>query len=370
MIYHILNDEKFTDWVIESFNKFEVSDKQKFILVSSKKYSNYFCDKSVKIISKEYYINDFKPNNNDLLIFYFLHLHTISFLLKIKHIKCKKIWIGYGADYYYYLLNPRSFHSFYLKKTQKYFNFINRHHFFKRMVLALYQQLFLYIKVLPALKTLTHFAPILPNEFSIIRNKFPFLNFKYLEFTFGDISFLGSTQKEICGTSILLGNSATFTCNHIDVLDILDKLKISNSIIIPLSYGNLKYKEFLNENICKDFSNLNIELLNDFLPLKRYNQVLAKCAFAIMPQLRQQGMGNIYSLLYSGTKLFLFKENPVYEFLNKLGVCFYSIEELITNPQLIAIPLGSVEVENNRRIINNYYSKEKSLDRVAKIIIL
>ncbi|MDO6439164.1 TDP-N-acetylfucosamine:lipid II N-acetylfucosaminyltransferase [Cyclobacterium sp. 1_MG-2023] len=370
MIYHILNDEKFSDWVIESFKKFNGDENHRFFLVSNSKSSKYFNDPSVKFVSKYFFLNDFIPLDHDVVIFYFLHLHNISFLLKRKNLKCKKIWIGYGADYYYYLLNSTSFQSLYLKITQNLFYSFNGHFLFKRIALAIYQKIFLYGKVLPALKTLTHFAPIIPNEFSIIKDKYPSLNFDCIDFTFGDVSYLNQNNKFHKGENILLGNSATFSCNHIDILESINHLGITNKIVIPLSYGHAKYKDFLIDYIPKNYPNLNFEILGKFLPLNEYNQILNQCGFAIMPHLRQQGMGNIYSLLYSGTKLFLFKKNPVYEFLKGLGVCFYAIEDLMLNAKLLISPLAQDEMDQNRKIIINHYSKEKSFERIQKIVKL
>lgn len=370
MIYHILNDEKFSDWVILSYNELNKENNNEFILVSNSDTSKYLNKFDIKFVSTKYFLEEFKPTDQDVLIFYFLHLHNILFLLKRKRLNCKKIWIGYGADYYYYLLNSRNFQSLYLKNTLKKFNLFNGHFFIKRVALVIYQKLFFLVKVLPALKTLTHFAPILPNEFSIVKNKFPSLTFDYLDFTFGDLEFLGLNREFVKGTDILLGNSATFACNHIDVLELFNHIHIPNQIVIPISYGNQKYKYFLRSYIPQNYQHFNIKLLSEFLPLIEYNQILDKCGFAIMPHLRQQGMGNIYSLLFSGTKLFLFRKNPVYEFLKGLGVCFYSIEDLVSNPQLLSLPLEQSEMELNREIIINHYSKEKSFERIQKIINL
>ncbi|GEO19534.1 TDP-N-acetylfucosamine:lipid II N-acetylfucosaminyltransferase [Cyclobacterium qasimii] len=369
MIYHVLNNEKFTDWVINSFKRLGKGN-DKFLLVSNNSSSQYFDDPSVEFISKKYFLNDFIPKNEDIVIFYFLHLNNITFLLKRKNCKFRKIWIGYGADYYYYLLNERSFHSLYLKITQELFYSFNGHYFLKRIALTFYQKIFFLIKVMPALKTLNYFAPIIPNEFSIIKDKYPSLKFDYLDFTFGDVSFLIQNSNFQNGENILLGNSATFSCNHLDILESINHLKFSNKIVIPLSYGNGKYRDFLIDYIPKNYNNLNFEILGKFLPLNEYNQILNQCGFAIMPHLRQQGMGNIYSLLYSGTKLFLFKKNPVYNFLKDMGVYFHSIEELMSNTRLLESPLTQDEMEKNRIIINIHYSKEKSFDRIQKIINL
>ena len=365
--FHILNDEKFTDWIINSFEKM-YPNQNEFFLISNNHSSTYFADSKVQFITKSFFLNGFEPIKDSVFIFYYLHTHNISFLNKWKHFNYTKIWIGYGSDYYYYLLNSNSFHSLYLKNTSILFNNINGYNIFKRIILNIYQYFFFKLNVLPALKSLNYFAPIIPNEYELIRDRYKYITFDYLEFTFGDLSYILSSDEFTNGNDILLGNSATFSTNHIDILDSFKDLNVLNKIILPLSYGNAKYKDYLLKIIPDKYPEFKIQLLDKFLPLNIYNSILNKCGFAIMPHLRQQAMGNIYSLLYSGTKLFLFKANPVYDFLRKINIIFYSIEDLLNDPSLLSSTLSFDDQEINREIIIKYYSKEKSYQRIRDIL--
>src|SRR5690606_36098954 len=118
------------------------------------------------------------------------------------------------------------------------------------------------------------------------------------------------------------GNSATFANNHFDVLKLIKNGNINNQLVIPLSYGNQKYKTVL-QNYCATAFGAQAEILSDFIPKEQYFDLLRECQFVVMGHLRQQAMGNIYASLYMGAKLFLFKKNPVFDFLKGLGILVF-----------------------------------------------
>ncbi|WP_339677574.1 TDP-N-acetylfucosamine:lipid II N-acetylfucosaminyltransferase [Cyclobacterium marinum] len=365
-IYHILNDEKFSDWVIQAYSSSN-HRKNIFILISDNGKVNHLKNGDFSVRTRNWLINEFTPNSKDIVIFYYLHLHSIKFLNKFSESEFKKVWVGYGSDYYYYLLNKPNFQSLYLKETNITISRLNKSNILKKILLPFYQFLFFKFKVFPALQALDYFAPVIPNEFKLIKKVYPDLKFKYLNFTFGDISYLKCSNNFVNGSNILLGNSATYTCNHIDVLENLSAFRISNRFVIPLGYGNQKYKELLLDRLPQRFKKIDFYFIDKFLPIKEYNELLNQCGFAIMPHLRQQAMGNIYALLYSGTKLFLFIDNPVSEFLKNLDVIFFDIESLYVSPSLLDQPLSREQMLHNRQVIGKYYSKENSYSKVFQI---
>src|SRR5690606_14385139 len=117
MVYHILNDEKFSDWVIDCFKQVNPNN-NRFIIVSDTHIAQHVDEVQVEFFTKdEFYQLDVQPS--DLVVFYFLHIHNIDFLLR-RNVNFKTLWVGYGADYYYYLLNANShFGSLYLPETDR-----------------------------------------------------------------------------------------------------------------------------------------------------------------------------------------------------------------------------------------------------------
>lgn len=369
MIIHILNDEKFSDWVIDAFEKVNPSQNV-FFLVSDSNTSTFLADPRVKIIPKKQFLEEVIPRESDLFIFYYLHRHSIDFLMKYRKVKFRKLWIGYGSDYYYYLLRPPYYPTLYQEKTLKVYNHFYRPSFAKKLGLKVYQWIYFNFWVRPAILTLDYFSPIIPNEFDLVKNVHSFSNLKNVGFTFGDLDYLFSAYTPIEQKSqILVNNSSTYAGNHLDILATLKKLGVTSKIILPINYGDKNYRMYLL-NYCEQHFSNQAECITDFLPRRTYFTKVTQCEFVIMGHLRQQAMGNIYAVLYSGSKLFLYKDNPVYTFLKGLNLSIYTIEDLEVNPSLIENPLKYDQKEKNRQIIYSHYSSEASLHRIEAICSL
>jgi isochorismate hydrolase len=85
-----------------------------------------------------------------------------------------------------------------------------------------------------------------------------------------------------------------------------------------------------------------------------------------MNHLRQQAVGNIIIMMYFGAKIFLNKENPVYEFFKNKGAIIFSINEL--NNQVINTKLSEEEIKKNRQILKEYWSEDIMIKKTEKLI--
>ncbi len=105
--------------------------------------------------------------------------------------------------------------------------------------------------------------------------------------------------------NIIVGNSATPTNHHEEVFNMLQHYANCNiRIYCPLSYGNVRYGETVSELGKKIFGDKFNPIL-DFMDKKEYMKFLAKMDIGIFYNDRQQAMGNIYSMLKLGKKVFL-----------------------------------------------------------------
>lgn len=163
------------------------------------------------------------------------------------------------------------------------------------------------------------------------------------------------------GVNILVGNSADPTNNHIEVLDKLKYYSKDNiRIYCPLSYGDQSYALKISNYGAALFGDKFIAL-RDFMPLAQYYELLAKIDVAIFNHRRQQGMGNITTLLGMGKKVYLRKEITTCEFLRKLGVAFFDIN---------SICLSKIEkdIENeNTKVIRSCFSTGNLINQLKGI---
>lgn len=117
--------------------------------------------------------------------------------------------------------------------------------------------------------------------------------------------------------NILVGNSATVTNNHRNVMNLLSRFKDDDiNIYVPLSYGDNDYAEEVIEYGKRIFGDKLIPI-RDFMPLEEYNKFLNIMDVAIFDMVRQQALGNIFSLLYTGCKVYLHPEGKLLDYFRK-----------------------------------------------------
>lgn len=134
----------------------------------------------------------------------------------------------------------------------------------------------------------------------------------------------GSQSGEI---KILIGNSALSRNNHVEIIDYLSSINLSNSIIyIPLSYGDRNYGDFIF-NYAKQKISVPIIPLFDFLAYDQYLELLSKIDLAFFANNDQQGVGNITQLLAFGSQVYLKKASVSYKYFSKLGFKVHDIKE-------------------------------------------
>jgi hypothetical protein len=165
-------------------------------------------------------------------------------------------------------------------------------------------------------------------------------------------------NKEVNGNNILIGNSNSEECNHIDVFQFLSG-KLNNAktkVYVPLSYGsNEKYKQ----SVLHEGQNLlgnKFNPLLDFMSLEEYVNILSSCGVGIFYHYRQQAMGNIIALLWLGARVYLSSKNPAYHYFKRVGVKVYDLD--IDFDVYETSCLLNEDRIHNRLILDSIFSKE------------
>ena len=171
-----------------------------------------------------------------------------------------------------------------------------------------------------------------------------------LEFLFNDF------QGRVDGDNILLGNSASTTNNHIEIIDLLTDLDLNGrKVITPLSYGNKEYASIIEKYGREKLGN-SFYPLTEFVSLSEFHDLVRSCSIVIMNHYRPQGVGTSLASLYMGAKVFL-NDTSFSEYLKEMGCYVYSInKELDLDPVNALKGLKPVEVEENRKILKRKIS--------------
>lgn len=133
---------------------------------------------------------------------------------------------------------------------------------------------------------------------------------------------------------ILVGNSANHSSHHTRILELLHSAYPNDifDVICPLSYGG--GPNYISEIISlgqKYFGEHFIPLLKYMEP-DEYDSMLANCDVGIFDFERQQGLGNINTLLLAGKKVYLNQTSPLWKSLSERGCILFSINEIGTIP--------------------------------------
>ncbi|MCH7974479.1 MAG: TDP-N-acetylfucosamine:lipid II N-acetylfucosaminyltransferase [Bacteroidetes bacterium] len=385
MFLHLADDSIFLDYAIDQFEA--IAPDYNIYLVNSN--SPQKIKNIEKIITAESNSNQYQYYIKKLSQFDGVILHALTDD-KIKIVNnadtsVKFAWMFWGADAYY--INKIRTNLF-SKKTKKILKTINDNSSFIYEV-----KQFLYsmdVFSVPyslinkgnfpadyqrrkAMKRVDFCAPVIEDDYYMIKKKLN-LKCKLLPFSYGTIESLVhdfendnfSQNTKNTYSRILLGNSADPSNNHIDILYLLQKLNFTGEIVCPLSYGDVNYRDFLIK-IGYDIFGNKFKPLTDFIPLQQYQSLLRSCGIVIMNHYRQQGMGNIISSLYNGSKIFLNEKNPVYTFLKRNNAVIFSITNILKLSESFS-ELTFDEIKQNQTFIINHYSREKVLTK-TKIFV-
>lgn len=190
-------------------------------------------------------------------------------------------------------------------------------------------------------------------------------NSKYIRFTYYPLEYIfdGKLNTKISGNNIMIGNSATVTNNHLEVFNKLKKLDIgTRKLIVPLSYGSNNYANVIIKEGQQNFDK-NFTALRDFMPLDQYQKIIGSCNILIMNHYRQQGVGNILSMLWMGAKVFLSEKSILFKIFQEMGCAIFSVENDLESNNLDCLtPLSNETIDQNRASLFKHFS----LDIVAK----
>lgn len=220
------------------------------------------------------------------------------------------------------------------------------------------------------LKRIDYCLTDIPEDFAFVKGYFGteikelWYNYYSVEETLGDLA-----TETVDGSNILIGNSCSIECNHLDCFSLIHQFSLKDSkVIVPLNYG----EDWLKSKLLKTGKRLfgdRFVPLTDFMPRDAYNRILKSCSVAIMPHYRPQAFGNILTALWLGSRVYLSRKNHLFAFFKRIGVVLYSLEEDLSprNPASLT-PLSDEQRNQNRKVIASIYGKEIMRQKNLEIV--
>ncbi len=191
-------------------------------------------------------------------------------------------------------------------------------------------------------KHMSYVVSILPTDEKVYREQFGkrvpciCVPYPFSKDAFQEMDAFDNTKERPNGkTFILVGNNAYTFNRHLMALDSIQKFsKEDIKLFIPLSYGNtwydadMDYKAKVIDSLEENFGKENYEILYKLIDPKEYNKFLMNMDIALMPSNRQNALGNILRLLYVGNKVYLTKDNPMFQWFLEQGVEIFDIDDI------------------------------------------
>ena len=167
-------------------------------------------------------------------------------------------------------------------------------------------------------------------------------------------------QQRTTGDNVILAHSRALECNHLDGIDLFKRYgRADQKGIMFLNYGFL-YKGFLDHTIEYGKKTLGdrFQYYTDFLSLEDYEEIVRSCSFAILPFLRQIGLGCLNTLFLNGAKVFLYQNSFLYNFYTANGFVVYSIEKDLASDSRFD-KLSDADRQTNREKCLEFWGKAK-----------
>lgn len=381
MILHIAPDDKFLDVVFDLFEEV-LPERNEFIIITYDKKK-----RGVKFISNSDRVKLLTPNNlleesfvrnlenYNLIILHFLDDAKVQLVNKSDD-KINYMWLSWGADFYND--HPAAYDNLYQHNTKEIF-FLNislvkrlkrkiKYLLAKQNFSTVYYKKFFDKK--RAIRRIKYISTVTPEDQRILKKMFSIKDKIFIRFFYVNVEdtiLMGINNNINLGENILVGNSSTPTNNHLEIFQILKNMDLKDKkVIVPLSYGDVAYQKLIISEGEKLLGSSFLPV-TEFMTLENYNNLISSCGYVIMNHKRQQAMGNIHTLMYLGSKIFISHKSPSFNFFKRQGVHIFPVKDLIKRKEKALIPLAEEYVKYNKEFVVTTRSRKAMLENIKQI---
>lgn len=170
---------------------------------------------------------------------------------------------------------------------------------------------------------------------------------------------------------IIVGNNGAEVNNHIDIFDIIKSSSIKDEVEFDLffSYGNSRPYSKVVRDLAKDIN--QVRLIEDFLPKEEFEAIYESSAALVINSYRQNALGNIFTAIKVGCKIYLNKRSSTYHWLIAEGFNISKVEDLKADLESGNIKLSAEQQQRNIECFINAiksYSVQDLLDKVINTL--
>lgn len=332
MNLHISAPSVFIDTFYKNLIKLNLAENNKIILRSDKPHTQF---QSARLNS-----NAFNEIAGDTKQYKRVFIHQFSPLMYkwVAQNEFKELnWMIWGADLYNL---PDLENQFYEPLTRKYVNMgWGTSDFLYKVKLALTQAR--YKKA--AYKKVDHILTWMGGEFSFAKKVLPLPKADHQFFFYENpipyqqLVQLKPTDSKKNDPEVpiyIVGNSGSKANNHLDLFVFLTHHSIKAKLIVPVSYGDKKYVDYLKKNVGL-YTLGPIEFVENFMSFDEYVRLLQSADGLIMNTIRPQGYGNIFMMMSMGKPVYINERNISLLDLSYHEIPWKSLPDLAKAPAIL-----------------------------------
>lgn len=265
----------------------------------------------------------------------------LLYLTLFPKLQKKVVWIIWGKDLYFYKLisKKRFYHRIYEWFRKK------------------------------SIRNIGTIVTSIREDYEVLKSMYQ-VSGKYIEcnvlYFYSFDNTLGNIKPCPKKKTILLGNSGSSSNNHKEAIDVLQNCTSDiNKIYCPLSYGGSKKYQKQVSDYGREVLGDKFIPLTDFIPFNQYKQILQEVDIGLFNHNRQEGLANIWMLIFSGKTIYLKKGISSSRYFRRVGIDIKYIEDikhdgLQCNPDTV--------LKNNQDILSRIMSAENSVKAWREIL--
>lgn len=338
MILHIFTDSPYTYRYIDFVNKMWEPRIHEFIVSAKKnsRFKDYYQNtKNCHMVSEKgrgflLYASLFVKAQK--VIFHQLNQPRLfmALILIYPSIFRKSVWSIWGGDVYFHRYKTNSLKDDLIEKTVEH--------------------------VISKLPFVTGY---IPGDFEVVMSRYK-SNAKYIKSKYPSpidiegVKAFKAEKKQDASKTIMVGNSADPSNEHIDAFSQLSRYKDKNiKVLSVLSYGG--NDEYISRVITsgKDIFGDKFVPIIDFMSFDEYLNFISVVDICYFNHRRQQGLGNVILCLALGKKVFISHDVTAYDYYRSIGISLFPTEEVMnmTFDEFVQFDTYACAIERNKAII-------------------
>jgi dTDP-N-acetylfucosamine:lipid II N-acetylfucosaminyltransferase len=176
-------------------------------------------------------------------------------------------------------------------------------------------------------------------DLAVFRQAYPGFTGQYRQLNYADLpSMCRAGDAVVTGQDVLVGNSSSWTNNHVEAFRILAESDLGDRrVVVPLTYGHPGYRNAVIKAGRRLLGEAFTPIV-DHLPLADYLDVMAQCRVTLFQHRRQQGLGNIVAALHQGSHVYLDRRSPLFGWFRERGIDVGPARSLLTEVPSADVP--------------------------------